>query len=78
MDSVFRKLCVPLVQVCLQRKAQEGSGEEAAATTSVQPAVQTHKVLRTYGQKRPKLDPTDDTDAPVMPQDVLSLLGGKK
>ena len=63
----------------LQRKAQEGSEEDGAgAATSVQPAAQTHRVLRTYGQKRPKLDPTDDKDAPMLPQDVLSLLGGKK
>ena len=63
----------------MQRKAQEVSEEAGAgAAVSAQPAAQTHRVLRTYGQKRPKLDPTDDTDAPMLPQDVLSLLGGKK
>ena len=33
--------------------------------------------VRSYGQRKPKLDPVTDPDAPVLAQDVLKLLAGK-
>jgi hypothetical protein len=55
--------------------AAAGSGEAGSAAAEEAPAQR--RVLRTYGQKRARVDPAS-ADAPMMDPGVLALIAGKK
>ncbi|KAK9816728.1 hypothetical protein WJX72_004286 [[Myrmecia] bisecta] len=53
--------------------AAEGSGPQPAAAAAAEP-----RIMRAYGQRKAKLDPVTDDQAPMLSADVLSLIAGKK
>lgn len=68
----------------LQRQQKEGEKDGGAAVGSGEPggtaaeeAPAQRRVLRTYGQKRARVDPASE-DAPAIDPGVLALIAGKK
>lgn len=54
-----------------QQRGEAGGAAEGEAPGGV-------KVLRTYGQRRPKADPVTDAAAPTLSKGLLQLIAGKK
>ena len=68
----------------LQRQEKQGQKDEGVAAGSSAPpqsagggAPVQRRLLRTYGQKRARVDPASE-DAPTIDPAVLALLAGKK
>lgn len=65
----------------LQRERQEQAGGSTEAAEEVgKEAIHSQQapVLRSYGQRRAKLDPVADKDAPKLSVDTLTILAGRQ
>lgn len=58
--------------------SKEGQDPTVAPAPAPSASSDFRKAVRSYGQRKPKLDPVADSDAPMVSQDVLSLLAGKR
>ena len=59
-----------------QQQQQRGKGDAGGAAEGQEAGGV--KVLRTYGQRRPKADPVTDAAAPTLSKGLLQLIAGKK
>lgn len=60
-----------------QLKEQDSSAAAGAAPADTGSQAPKERLLRTFGQKRAKIDPASE-QAPTLAPDVLALIAGKK